>query len=496
MQNSWYVKANGQHHFFCQCGSHETVEVRVEEEVESLSEPFKFKREEVDFRKIPNAYYPDNTCAACSNERYLDANALVFEDRTRYWSEIELEYKMCVASKGWKVSSSLTVPKFDEKHKVFTREEVELSSYIVARNGESDYNEKERHFFRKSMLVKGEYCRLDGVVKKKVMEKLFTFILQMPTESLAWLKGEEGSLDDVIFFLRNPNIRSKEMAKWRDKEHFLPAMNKYVTLEATLFYLLNHRQERSLKRIQYRSYSEMMHRGGYNPTVDYVFSQTVKDVNHLSKILEMNSRMKMKIFNGSRVVNILHFIEFLQLFYAEKHLVKFWLSINEDDLKNFLLRDSIAFFEGEVLREMFRENFLKSPLNIRAIHHELTRHSRAVEKIEYANQVFYYSDFLLSLQGEREEIEYKLPLNAETLYNWGGLLHNCIFSYRHKLMREESVIFGLFVENRLTYALEIRNYKIVQLSAIYNGLLSPLERAKVYRWFKEVYLKKSINSFS
>jgi len=52
MENSWYVNENNQHHFFCKCGTHDIIENDIEED--SSLDMIKFKREEIDFTKIPN----------------------------------------------------------------------------------------------------------------------------------------------------------------------------------------------------------------------------------------------------------------------------------------------------------------------------------------------------------------------------------------------------------------------------------------------------------
>lgn len=66
MENSWYLSHNGLHHFFCKCGEHNIVK---KNQIEADFEIIDFKREEIDFHKIPNLYYPDHCCSVCGNER-------------------------------------------------------------------------------------------------------------------------------------------------------------------------------------------------------------------------------------------------------------------------------------------------------------------------------------------------------------------------------------------------------------------------------------------
>jgi len=102
--------------------------------------------------------------------------------------------------------------------------------------------------------------------------------------------------------------------------------------------------------------------------------------------------------------------------------------------------------------------------------------------------MFVYSDTLMDIQGVKENIEYRLPLNNEELYNWGGLLHNCLFSYSHHISNNRSTIFGLFIDDMFRYVIEIQKNRIVQVSAAYNKPLDEAVRGKIDRWYKEVYL--------
>ena len=88
-----------------------------------------------------------------------------------------------------------------------------------------------------------------------------------------------------------------------------------------------------------------------------------------------------------------------------------------------------------------------------------------------------------------------MPLSNEDLYHWGSLLNNCLFSYSSDILNDTSTILGLFIDDRLIYAIEIRNNRIVQASSSHNASLDKSVREKIDRWHKEVYLKNVIGSF-
>jgi len=108
MENSWYIKQNKLHHFFCKCGIHDIVENHIEDDYSF--DMIKFKREEIDFSKIPNIYHPDNSCSMCGNKRYLDMNALLFENITTFWSDIKWDYEEREDNLSWSIVSFMKIP--------------------------------------------------------------------------------------------------------------------------------------------------------------------------------------------------------------------------------------------------------------------------------------------------------------------------------------------------------------------------------------------------
>ncbi len=494
MENSWYLKKEGVHHFFCKCGEHKKLEALEENNIET--EIDKFNREEIELRGIPNLYHPDNACAVCNNEKYLDKNSLLFDDRTRYWSEIKWQYETLIDDEKWKVRAFLKVPNVESDSKKSFIETIELATCTVYKDGKKSLEQKKNDFFKKSMLVGDKYVRIDRILKEKISEHMLNSIVNNPNRRIEWLNKKEKNLENILFFLENPSIRSQDMVQWKNRIYFLETMRREKTLENCLAYFLNYREEKSLAKIQFASYQNMMELGGYNPMVDYVFSRTITDMNHLRKALGMNVEIKQRLFDESRIEDIYHFIDFLKQRYEEKHLVRFWLSITLNDLAHYLLNDSISLFRNEDMRDELNIRFEKTRLNIRDIHDELSKHSRRVKKLKIKNEVFSYTNYLIESKVSLENIFYELPVDTQELYEWGGILHNCLFSYADNISRGSSIIYGLFVENTLCYAIEIYNHKIIQASASFNRSLSKEEKEKVEKWHKEVYLKNLMKAFN
>lgn len=496
MQNSWYLKNNGIHHFFCKCGEYNSIG-KLEEKNSSAFEIIEFDREEIENSNIDvGLYYPDNQCSSCNNEHYLDVEALLFNNKTRYWKDVKWYYKELVTDEFWKVTAYMQIPHISNDFGKIDFKEVELASYTITTKGVSSFEETAEYFLKKYVMIQGNFLTILRIIKKEMLQKILVLLQSHPTQSLAWIDERVEKLEDLLFFLQNPNIRSFDMLKWKSKEYFLEVMNREVSVKNSLAYFRNYRSEKSILKIQFDTYKKMMEQyNGYNPMVDYIFSRTISDVNHLHKALTMDIKIKNRLFNHCAIENINYFIDFLKSHYEEKHIVQIWLNIQLDDLGHYLVSDTINLFTTQEMIEALTENFQKTSLTIIAMHDELMKHSRRLKRVQMKNVKFVHSKFLSTSEVTKETLTYRLPIDSNELYKWGTTLHNCLFTYGDSILSGKSTVFGIFIDNDLTYALEIRNNKIVQLSATCNKTLSKSERDKVKRWHKEVYMVNVMKLF-
>jgi hypothetical protein len=374
IQNSWYLKEGGLHHFFCRCGNHDFIEDKPMKNLHT--DMIKFKREEINFTEISDIYHPNNRCGLCSNEEYLDMYALLTYNETKYWRDIKWEYQERVNNESWILVAFLYVPVFSYKIEKIIFEKLELYELIITKDGKSFYNEKIHNFFDKKLLIDGKYHRLDRIFKAEIDKKIVELLIKTPTKSLIWLEGKEKHLSNILFFLENSGVRFKDILLWKNREQFLEKLNIYKTLELSLDYILNHRKEKRLQKVQLLSYNKMMSNGGYNPMADYIFSRSITDTKLLVKVLKINIEIKQRIFDGCDVDNIYHFLIFLKKQFSEKEIVELWLSVNSQDLEYSLVIHTTKQFNRKILRAEFKLKFKKTALNFRAIHYELTKYSR------------------------------------------------------------------------------------------------------------------------
>jgi hypothetical protein len=102
-------------------------------------------------------------------------------------------------------------------------------------------------------------------------------------------------------------------------------------------------------------------------------------------------------------------------------------------------------------------------------------------------------DYLLNdvnAQGKHGAFEYRLPETIHTLSKWAQHLDNCMSSYDRVIHGGYTIIFGVFEEDVLLYAVEIKKHKIVQALGIDNKSIVTKDRneIEIEQWFKNMYL--------
>ena len=79
-------------------------------------------------------------------------------------------------------------------------------------------------------------------------------------------------------------------------------------------------------------------------------------------------------------------------------------------------------------------------------------------------------------------------MTVTELFEWAKKLNNCIYSYSNSIHQGRSIIYGVFIDNDLKYAVEIQSGKIVQALGDSNKPVSNNDMQIIERWFKKVYL--------
>lgn len=256
-----------------------------------------------------------------------------------------------------------------------------------------------------------------------------------------------------------------------------------------LFYISNYRKEKSIKKAYFESYERSMKiHSRYNHTADYLFARHIEDRNFLLKLIQIDPEVKHLSFNETELITLEYFFKFLMEHYTQKAVTKLFTTVNKNTFRyNNIIRDTIWMCRGESMN-FIREYFRKVPLNFQRLHDEFIRINALRDASLGGKIVFEYHDNDLKAQTKKDLFEYHLPETIYALHQWSQQLSNCMHGYSRDIHRGQSLIYGVFKDDILTYAIEIRRNRIVQALGKHNKHIEAEDREEIDRWFKEVYV--------
>ena len=260
---------------------------------------------------------------------------------------------------------------------------------------------------------------------------------------------------------------------------------KYPSEIKMLDHVCNHRKEKSVKKALYHTYHNAIDAKYYNPHCDYVFSRTIDDANLLVKLINIDPDIKQKIFTDDDYLEGMAVIIFLKNHYSEKQICKLFF-------KEIMNKQALQYWK-DIVRMMQRDNafidlehyFHKVKLTTKHLHDEIVRALHLANFSYEGNAIFNYEDSQLLAQGIKDDLVFKLPFSAEELSLWSKVLHNCMFGYIDDIQRGKSLIYGVFKDGSLLYALEFSGEKIVQSKAVSNQSIPQEDMKKIKKWHSE-----------
>ncbi len=473
-KNSWYLRTGQVHHFLCQCG-----------QVEQFA------------NIVTTIHHPGHQCSACGNTHYLDSEMFLYKEKVTMWSNIYWNIDKLKTDEFWIISAYVNIPVFDYGIQKIRIKKIVLATSSLSFRGKYTYTEDQPVLLKKYVYNHSQTAKvISEMVKYEIDDVLSTFVLASPIEKLEWMKEEtipedtsESRLQLYTFFLRHSHLKAYDFFYWKHFDIFKEASKIYPSLEEMLHYVLNFRNEKSLKKALYISYEKSMQKyASYDPLADYIFSRKIEDRNFLLQLIKLPIKIKASLFQGIQQNDITAFFNFLKEHYTQKAISGLFVEINS----GYHLRDTIQMLRADE-DNFIAEHFRKVPLNIDNLHDEFIRVGRLRKRTRRGTRIFTYHDNNLEAETNRNPFEYRLPSTEHALQEWANLLHNCMYGYADAIHKSHSIIYGVFKEERLCYAIEIRRHKIVQALGKYNKRIDAEDIVEIDEWFREVYRKAWIN---
>ncbi len=451
MKNSWILSQplenKHRHNYFCTCSNKFKVETMMDK---------------------PEA--PDILCPLCGNDYFKDAT--VFEDMqsTKIWMYFGWETAESEDDEHWRITLNYEVPSYDEIEDEITFKNRSLLDVVFRKDG---------------------YSSPKISLNSKVVNK-YSLFLDDRVQPFRKLLIEDAKLSLYELALSRKSVYKEFLTKRNLSEISMDKKLVYLRETQLLHFLLDKREEKSVKKSLYKGYESSVETIRHYPYSDYVFTQSVDDFNLLIQLYQMDPEIKQDLFTDKIFSVAIEFIRFLKNHYTEKQIVRLFIEEiqggvdYQDKLLNW--RDALRMVQTQNDFSALQNHFTKVKLTTKNLHDEIIRVFQIVSYELDAKENFEYAEKYLSACAVHKGLEFRLPSTVKELSTWAKTLHNCMFGYSKTIHQGRSIIYGVFKADELLYAIEVRNSRIIQSKAAYNGSVPADDMRVIKEWHSERYV--------
>jgi hypothetical protein len=476
-QNSWQVQTSlsfgnnynfsdeesyGKFINFCSCGSIENKIFRFYEYVAK-----------------PKITY----CSKCNNDNFLSLDKFDYKKISiEYLKKINFSIITSTTKNGWKACISLDIPVLDQENNKISSECEVLGTLSL------DHNGKIKEF---KSVIYNNLNKTNDYLDELCQEALAVYIINNPSEEISWIKKqinlynflEKDNFKIIIFFLENKHQKEIEfflIENINDRSN--------ITSNSIADYLKkisNNINVKSVKKAMYSNFlKSIKEKNKYRATADFIITRSFDDVNLISKLIN-NRHLKAHLFKYISIENAILFFRWLQKYYKAKQIVNSLMNelyfMSEVYTSKWIdimrMVHSMSYSDGY----LFNKYFKKVQFNTDNIHNELIRISH-IEQLKSRNIIYKYDKKSLKMETKLSNLEFKLPRKEETLSYWSELLDNCMFGYSDSIIDNSTRIYGVFVDKKLKYAVEIFDNQIIQAYGRFNTIIESKDMNIIEEW--------------
>ena len=482
MKNSWIFsqpkKEKYIHNYFCAC----THEFRIKTNVDEMEAP-------------------DVLCPKCGNNYFIDAKEWESGASTKIWKQFFWERDENVDKGTWSVELYFKIPRYAEKVSsiIFEKEQLLVATLSQKLGRRVEFQHGYPVIAKYSLYIDEKVQEVKKLLIQDAKEYLFRNLIDNRPFEIEWIKESdlnELSIDEKFnclnYFLTHKHLKEMSMFHWK-----MPILQRntieYPSQEKMLDYIVDHKKEKSVRKALYRTYMDALEVTGYYPYSDYVFSRVIEDQNFLVELLSIYPAVKQHIFTDETFTNAIEFIEFLKTHYTEKQISRLFIREmqNEKTKRSAALnwRDTLRLIQAPDSFEYLEQFFQKVKLNTKSLHDEVIRvsHLAAFDRGDHSTLV--YKPHQKSVEVMIEDLAFRLPKDTVELSKWAQELHNCMFGYANTIKSGRSIIYGVFRENKLLYAVELRAMKIAQALGKFNKKIDEIDMNVIKKWHNDFYIK-------
>lgn len=409
-------------------------------------------------------------CKSCANDIFIDTNEIYpdmesFVENTYYNRKIKLNFNMTFDVEVYK-NKVQAVAKIKIPKKIdFIKSKIIKEEIIVVG---MPYQEKLVKIVRSpfsSILLKLQKLALD----KKLFE---------PFIDLKLSRSEKIKRKQFSYVLNHYNLKDLKFMNWTNTECLT---EKSYTIESALEKLANDKSVKSVKKAIFENYESQLKRTKkFNPNFLTIITSKLNDVNHIVSLLKLE--LNHQYFEDYELLK--KFFVFLLDRYSQKQVVYFFNNIDDE----YSFRDTLWMFR--TLRYYLDASIEKVNCTLKEIHNQFIKLSKKLEYEKKELIKFQYSDIQLNYLKQIDEYTVRLPENNYELFAWSNILENCLASYEYFIESQSTTVYGFFIKNKLIFAVEIKNGKVIQAYRKFNQPLNHFENKILNTWYSEFMLNQ------
>lgn len=392
-----------------------------------------------------------------------------------YTQNIPYIKEQSINEEGWKIAYFIEIHNSNDKQ--YSSDKKELVLELVL-NFDGTFT---KNIINKDIVVKRELSKGCHSLLEYSVSEFVAFILENKRDNIVWF--ENNLLDStkpnkimlvIQFFLKYKGLKDLNFYHWSNKTIPLEEYND-LTYEEAISAVLSGKKHKVIKKAFYNNFQQQIHSNSrYNPAYDYIFTYYFTDTNYATPLVALPQTYKEILFEDSTFDEISSFISFLFSHYTENQLFKLIMGVVNNQSQMVYFQDTFKMFLKS--NYWISQDFQKCKANIKIIHDiflNFIEYDESKPKI-----IFTYRFIETQKEGNFNGLTFRLPNDSKELFTWGKLLKNCLYTYTSSIFSHSSLVYGVFKDNFLLYAVEMSEGNIIQMSGIQNSSIPiPYKRA-------------------
>lgn len=446
-------------HYFCKCGENRIL-------------------------PLQNNDYPDYNCKNCQNDYFLTYEKFQDLQQHMYSKDFNITCTL-LKSERYRCLSSIYIPRYDNSTASIIFEKKELAKMSLNSDFKIQFHYLDKELKDKKVYDFHSASKFENVILQEMKASLLKYLMNKDRKMMQKIKNyfpdaDIHTLEMALFMYKNPQLEDVELFFF---QNLLEQFTQTTSLQG-LFEEMLYDSPKSIKSAFYKGYKDFLN---IAPEYDFIVLELFSNPNFTRELLSIPAENK-KLFMGyvkfKEYLNIMHFLKSIlnqkQLFTLLKEALS-----TRDALDKWVDTINMLVKATNNLDVVANELSLNK-VNLQTLHDDVARVVNFYlmeEKSKNILKDFDYPQVYLRFETDYKGLQFKLVKNPKQLYEWAQTLHNCLSGYVDKVSQNLTTIIGVYIDDTIAYALEIKQDRLVQAKAKYNKSIPNYDNTIVDEWY-------------